>query len=302
LLNLRAGSDAQIVLPVDQLEQLCRLTSQKETLAFLAGVNEAISSPDAPLVMLITLRADFVGSILQFPDLARSLQDNTLLLGAMDRSALRQVICGPARVAGLDFNDALVDEILDDTAGGDALPLLADVLEQLWTATAASGDPKVRQKAYRDLGGVKRALALRAEALFEQTPEADKRPLLEALIELADIDDIGQFTRRRRRFVDLPSAARPALERFIDARLAIASANEDDEPMVEVVHEALLRNWPLLHGWLVAESERLRLRKDIARDADDWESHKRSDAYLWRGERLVAAIIDTCISNVLLEA
>jgi hypothetical protein len=68
-------------------------------------------------------------SVLAQPDLS-VLAMATHILRPMRREMLRTVIEGPARLAGITVSDELVNLLVEDTGGGDALPLLAFALEQ----------------------------------------------------------------------------------------------------------------------------------------------------------------------------
>jgi hypothetical protein len=59
--------------------------------------------------------------------------------------------------------------------------------------------------------------------------------------------------------------------------------------MVEVAHEALLRQWPPLRKHIEANRHQLRLMRDIERQAHDWEQAGRDESYLLRGARLAEA-------------
>ncbi len=90
-----------------------------------------------PLWLIATIRTEFLDSSLHnaaFDDLV----DDVVLVGPLDRSRLSEVIEGPARKAGIEFEPGLVDRMVDDTSGGDALPLLAFTLEQLYARGDAS--------------------------------------------------------------------------------------------------------------------------------------------------------------------
>lgn len=282
----------QIVLVVDQLEDLQQRGPTTAAERMLAALANVLQAPATPLIVLATLRADFLSECLQVPALAPFLTSGTMLLGAMDRAALREVVVGPAGVAGLEFDDGLVETLLDDTEGGDALPLMADVLRQLWLRSADRRPRRVSHHDYRQLGGVKGCLAQRAQACFDALGEESRSALRSALVRLADVNDRGDLTRRRVRRDRLPSSAREAIDRLVDERLLVASADSqtgESAPCVEVAHEALLRNWPLLRGWLDSESDRLRLRRQIEIDATEWDRHERVAEYVWRAGRLAAA-------------
>jgi len=59
---------------------------------------------------------------------------------------------------------------------------------------------------------------------------------------------------------------------------------------VEVAHEALLREWPRLRGWLEEDAEARRLHGHLMRAAREWEERGRDPADLYRGARLGAAL------------
>jgi hypothetical protein len=57
-----------------------------------------------------------------------------------------------------------------------------------------------------------------------------------------------------------------------------------------VAHEALVRNWPRLVGWLDEEREALRQRFRLREAATAWQQQTRNPDLLWRGAQLVAAV------------
>jgi hypothetical protein len=66
------------------------------------------------------------------------------------------VIENPAWLAGIDVEDELVARLVADTAGGEALPLLAYTLEQLAEGERRGG--QLLMARYLQLGGVKGTL------------------------------------------------------------------------------------------------------------------------------------------------
>ena len=61
------------------------------------------------------------------------------------------------------------------------------------------------------------------------------------------------------------------------------------ERYVDVSHEALIRGWPRLRGWLDEDRAGLRLHRRITQAANEWQRSNRDDELLYRGTRLAQA-------------
>jgi hypothetical protein len=70
----------------------------------------------------------------------------------------------------------------------------------------------------------------------------------------------GEYMRRPAQLVQVKATSRPLLEQFAKAPLLVVRQEADGPPTVEVAHEALLREWPLL-------------RIDSSRDFLTWLPH-----------------------------
>ena len=57
---------------------------------------------------------------------------------------------------------------------------------------------------------------------------------------------------------------------------------------VELAHEALLREWPRLRGWLEEDAEGRRVHRHLADAAREWDAGGRDAGDLYRGARLAA--------------
>ena len=89
--------------------------------------------------------------------------------------------------------------------------------------------------------------------------------------DLVRINAEGGYARRRALFDDLPQPAVPLLRRFVDARLLVTDRDAQGRETIEVAHEALLRTWPQLGGWLAEDRDKLRLLESLQRAAEEWE-------------------------------
>ena len=88
--------------------------------------------------VVATLRPEFFDQLLVDSDLA-VLPTRTYTLRPLRREALRAVIEGPARLAGIAVAEELVARLVADTDSGEALPLLAFTLAQLAEGVGRGG-------------------------------------------------------------------------------------------------------------------------------------------------------------------
>ena len=75
------------------------------------------------------------------------------------------------------------------------------------------------------------------------------------------------------------------LERLSTARLLTVGDGH-----VEVAHEALLREWPRLQGWLADDAAGREVRLHLIGAVRDWEQRGREPGDLYRGARLATAL------------
>ena len=275
---------ASLLLFIDQAEQLIARTEPEERRGFLGLVQDTLKH-DRSLWIIATLRSEFLSSAPEHAGIA-AMVDDPLLLEPLDRSRLAEVIERPAVRAGLDFQAGLVSRMVEETSGGDALPLLAFTLRQLWQRAGADGS--IDAAAYDAVGGVIAALQRQADELSEELGRRGSSELIiPTLMKLVSVDAQGTPTGRRIRRAELSTQEDRIIEAFVAARLLKSDAA--GEASVEVVHEALLRQWPPLRRAIEARSGDLQLRTELERLAQDWQRAEHHSSYLLRGERLQEA-------------
>ena len=93
----------------------------------------------------------------------RGLPFEDLPLGPMPLERLPRVITGPAARVALELEDGLVERLVAGTGSGDALPLLAFTLRQLWERR--QGDQLTIDLYERELGSIEGAVAAIAEGI-----------------------------------------------------------------------------------------------------------------------------------------
>jgi WD40 repeat protein len=285
--------DVRAVWIVDQFEEIFTLCRDEEARArFVANLLHA-AAPEGRAIVVITLRADFYHRCAAWPDLASRVAGSQLLVGPMDADGLRQAIEEPARLVGLEFEEGLVDTIVEAVAGEPgALPLLEHALLELWERRRGR---MLTLEGYRDSGGVLGALGRRAGALYEPLDDAGKATARRVRLRLAEVGDGNVVTRRRARMSELVTRRDGAaeVERFVQswtgARLLTGAADETGERWITVAHEALIRAWAPFRQWIEEDREGQRFHRQIADAADDWVRLARDESLLWRGTRLARA-------------
>jgi WD40 repeat protein len=278
------GATRNVLVVVDQAEELVTLSGPRAQEQFLALLRDALDE-DSPIWAIATLRAEFLSSAPDRAGLARAI-DDPLLIEPLSRAQLPEIIQRPAQRAGLDFEPGLVQRMVEDTTGGDALPMLAWTLQQLYDGAGPGPERVVTVKDYEALGGVIGSLQRQADRLTDELHRRGQGSLvLPTLLKLVAIDEAGEPTRRRIERGRLSPAENTVIQTFIDARL-LTSDRAGEEGTIEVAHEALLRQWPPLRQAVTNAQEGLRMRSQVERSANDWERSRHDESYLLRGARL----------------
>jgi WD40 repeat protein/class 3 adenylate cyclase len=279
--------EGRLVLVVDQFEEVfTACQDEDERSRFVDSLLSAAGNPERAVV-IIGLRGDFYGHCGAFPELARHLAANQVLVGPMSGDELRRAIELPARRTGTRVESALVETLvaeIEDEPG--ALPLLSTALVELWVARS---DGWLRLEAHDRLGGVRGAVARLAESSYENLSDEQRAAARRLCLRLVTSGEDQALARRRvpRSELDLEQDAVLAavVERLTQDRLLIAH-----EGTIEVAHEALLREWPRFQEWLTEDAQGRELREHLTQSAKRWEATDRDTAELYRGARLSATL------------
>lgn len=298
---LAKQNSPRLLLVIDQFEEIFTLCRQpEERKAFIDNLVTGTDPDDIqPITILITLRADFYAQCAQDDALRRLVSQQQEYIGAMSREELARAIVQPAALGDWRIQEGLVEQMLDDV--GDepgALPLLSHALLETWTRRRGR---TMTLSGYREAGGVRGAIAQTAESIFQQrlTPEQQPiaRMIFVRLTELGESVD-GEApdtpdTRRRAAFGELitrttdPDMLNAVLDILTQSRLITTDLLPPDETkVVEVSHEALIREWPTLRQWLDEDRENLIHQRQLTDDVNDWMKLDRDSGALYRGVRL----------------
>ena len=181
--------------------------------------------------------------------------------------------------------------LADIETGGakDALPLLSFTLERLYVEHGGDGDLKLAE--YREIGGIGGSIEAAVSHAFEA---ADSDPAVPKDISarltlirrafipwLAGIDpESGSPRRAIARLSEIPEESRPIIEHLIDQRLLATDLSDTGQRTIEPAHEAILRQWGLLRGWIQEDIAQLSILEGVKRATRDWLSNARSPDWL----------------------
>jgi WD40 repeat protein/uncharacterized caspase-like protein len=315
---LRSRPEPMVVLAIDQFEEVFTLAEASDRQKFIELLLGAVKYASDRFKLVLTIRADFVSSCLEIPELATILQQSSILVPPyLVEEDYRQAIVKPAKQVGLKVESGLVEILLQelDRAAGD-LPLLQFVLEKLWENRHNS---TLTVKTYQKLGGIRGALEQQAQNAYDSLDPEAQDCTRWIFLNLTQLGEGTEDTRRRVSLNDLIVSKYPkalvdrTLQALTAAKIVVVnieqalagssrgSQNEHPQPQdwlaenfkdrttVEVVHEILIRHWSTLRWWLEENRARLRIQRQIEQAAQLWKNNDRQSEFLLRGVRLVEA-------------
>ena len=286
ILDRQTGTQ-RLLLIADQWEELYTLT--KDDTQRRRFVDELLdASTRAPLSVVLTLRGDFVGSALAYRSLSDRLQGAQINLGPMTVKELELAIRSPAKEVGLEFESGLSERILSDVGEEPGrLPLLEFVLRELWDKRQGG---QLLHNTYNNMGGLHGAVAAKAEVLFEKLSAPEQEAMRQLFMRLVHVSGEGNDTRRREMLCDIPDSTHCLVREMTDERLLVTNGNSDfGGESVEVAHEALIRHWERLTGWLNSEREFLLWQERLRALLEVWGRGNHNSELLLRGPVLVEA-------------
>ena len=249
-----------------------------------------------PLLVVLSVRADFEARCADYPQLADSVQDRYLVT-AMTERQLRMAITEPAKVAGSSVDGDLVEVLLADVrtrqlgvSGAGVLPLLSHTLDQAWRSRSGK---VLALTDYERTGGVERAVANSAQRAYDRLTPRQQAAAQQVFTRLTVISSDGRDSADRRTRAELTEGENPAEARDVEAVLEAFAAERLltlAPDSVEISHEVLLAAWPLLRDSWLAETHADRIvRTRLSSAAAEWARHSWDPSYLYRGTLLQAA-------------
>ena len=304
---LQTDKNENVFVLIDQFEELFRYRDQdaefvyNESHQYINLILTAIAQTKVPVYVSLTMRSDFIGNCSVFPALTDLINKSNYLVPQMTREQKKMVIEGPIAVGGGKISQRLVKKLLTDIGNDqDQLPILQHVLMRTWEYWLENREPgePLDIRHYNAVGRIHEALSQHAneaydeltskqkeiaEILFKNITEknAENRGMRRAarvglITELADAEEedviyvIDQFRRAGRSFL-MPGA----------------SVTINNDSMIELSHESLMRIWKRLNNWVEEEFESAQMYKRLSEAAAMYQIGKTG---LWRPPDLQLAL------------
>lgn len=300
-LNWRLGvrplpEGTRLLILVDQFEELFRYhrDAEHDAAAFVALLLGAATHPDVYLV--ITLRSEFLGDCALYPDLPEAINAGLFLTPSLTPEQMADAIQLPAQLPQFDgeVEPDLVRTLLAEVRGqSDQLPLLQHALMRLWDragSTKRVGAAKRLDSAGLEaLGGLSQCLDAHVEEAYASLNPEQKR-IAEALFRgLTERSSGARDTRRPVRLDEIaalagvdPAAVVAVVEVFREPGRSFLMPSVGTpltpDSVLDITHEALIRQWRRLQQWTEDEAEQVDLYQRLASAA---RRHAQGGGALW---------------------
>ena len=306
---------------IDQFEEIFTRAGKGASFVrdFVSSVVQAATSDcklpsGAPAVrVVLAMRDDFIGDLRDFDALYALTDPNLSRITAPTYEELCEMIELPAALHGVRFEDGLVPRIASQVEGQPGmLPWLQYALQQLWEKERERGGDspfgarQIHRDSYTAIDGVEGALRQRVTHFYAKKTVDQQRAVRHILLSLIDVRETDdRFTSvsrsaTRSRLVEAGGDHGEKLLRALveDERFLIASTEDGDEqnPVINLAHEALIKGWEEFEKWIGESREAIKLRNELSRSAREWECRiknrkpRAARDELWQGSRLERAV------------
>jgi conflict system STAND superfamily ATPase/TIR domain-containing protein len=316
----------RLLLVVDQFEELFTIAGDQAQ-PFQQTLQKLAAAPGCYVVL--TARADFYSNIMASPLWPEIQAHRMELMPITDDGLRRAIVQPAERVDVFVESALVERLLADAANEPGVLPLIQETLVLLWEKLERRFLPMraydalvLTRGAYADGGertGLQVAIARRADATFASLT-AEQQPIARRIfLRLIQFGEGRADTRRQQPVDELRSAGddpalfEATLRHLTDSRLLTLSAVENKEQktknkepgiteeqrttdhgprttrMVDIAHEALIRGWPLLQGWLNERRDAEQIRRRLEDKAAEWVRLGRGDGGLLDAIEVVEA-------------
>lgn len=293
---------------------------EEEAVRYVNLLLDVLKDPDAPLFVILTMRTDYIGNCTRFFGLPEAINSNLYLTPRLTEREMREAITEPARAFDGDVAEDLCEELLRDiraiarinsrSAKGDHaqqvldadrrsehdhLPLMQHALMRMWSRAQAREEKDsgltLDVSDYEEIGRLAGALNKHAEEIFDAL-DGGQQQVCQQMFRRLTHRDIGHRDIRDPMLAgDMVNVVgvrsldglEPVVSRFAGKDSSFIRLDSDSfgkETMIDIGHEALIRNWDRLQTWVAAEQS----AKDTYFNIAQQKSFHRKSSPNWLGQ------------------
>jgi hypothetical protein len=295
------SADVNLLVFVDQFEEIFRQQRDVATdfvRLLLTAVQEA--QPEFRIYVVITMRTDYIGDCAQFRDLPETLNDSQYLVPRLTPEQQRLAISGPAKLAGGQVDGELVQQLMLDAGDDpDQLPILQHLLMRMWAIAASTGtQPRITLEEYKKAGCWKDAIDQHGSELL--SPLLPGRQLIAKRV-FQRVTELSGRERDRRRLTPLSELVsvcsimgseldvRDVIQHFSRPGADFLTSPDwetNPDPLIDITHESLIRQWTVLNKWAREEAE-----------SGEWY-RRIADRVRTKGNYLAGAELETALAAI----
>lgn len=305
-----------LLVLVDQFEELFTYVEAggrqaDEAEAFINLLLAPRIVPDARIYIVLTMRTDFLGNCVRFLDLPDAINRAQYLTPRLTREQIERAITCPAHLFDGDVEATLVTELINAVSNDpDQLPILQHALARMWDkARQRDTDTScITWDDFKAVGGISNALSNHADELLAALssrnkieeplcPEQQAAEILFRAITDQRSSEAGGQAVRRPQSLDLIAAwsgrkweeFKPVVKTYAKEGVNFLHYNGElgEKTVVDISHEALIRQWKLLRHWVTQEA---RLASEFERFRNCAEDSKNGSGALLTGAGLARAL------------
>ena len=298
-----------ILIFIDQFEELFRFTAGidkknpdiDEALLLINLLVEALKQDRVPIYVVICIRSDFVGNCSNYQTLTEYINLSHYLVPQMSRESYRSAILGPTSLTDAQVSPDVVQEILNHIGDKpDQLPVLQHLMMRLynfWKINKRADQP-INIYDYKAVGGLEEAISMHTEELYNSLSENEKIACKKIFQTITESGADNKGIRRPTSIANILRISKCSREDVYKvADLFRAEGNSiitpdiseelSDDTVLDISHEAVMRNWKRLKSWIEEESDAVQLYLRLIDASMLYQSGKTGP---WRPPELFLAI------------
>lgn len=260
--------DLTSITVIDDCDDLFAGDSDRDRSDFAAEVLKRADAPGKRRIIVLVLRAGYEHRFARFPELDARIKQGRLRIANPTAKEIREAIERPAELAGLKFEEGVVEAIVDQLVGEQApFALLQFTMLRLWEKRDHN---RITWAAVREAGVGRAAMVRTAQAFYESLATGQQTLVRQLLVRLRAGGQASVPWPELLRATDDADEAAKLIDAMAGAGLVAVSTRATGEKAVKLAHDSLAEQWDMLADWLNEEREQFAFRRRLEARATGW--------------------------------